>query len=74
MGHLARHERWVINGYRYQLKEADFSIYLGYTFTAKVSVNKGLELITVRAKRKVTDILRALWRTGCTEVGILPLI
>ena len=50
MGHLARHERWLINGYRYQLKEADFSTYLGYTFTAKVSNNKGLELITVRGK------------------------
>ena len=73
-GRLARHEKWVMNGYRYQLEEADFSTYLGYTFTAKVSANKGLELITVRGKRKVTDILRALWRIVCTEAAILPLI
>ena len=61
-----KHERWVINGYQQEVVNSH--TYLGYTFTTKLSVNRGLELITVRAK---VDIWRALWRIGCTDVKLV---
>ena len=63
-----KHERWVINGYQQEVVNSH--TYLGSTFTTKLSVNKGLELITVRANRRVIDIWTALWWIGCTDVKL----
>jgi hypothetical protein len=67
-GHLARHERWFLNGQ--QLEVVNSYTYLGYTLTTKLSVDKGLEQITIKAKRKTIDIFRALWKIGCTDVKV----
>lgn len=67
-GHLGKYERWFMNGDR--LAIVNSYTYLGYTFTTKVTANRGLLQTCVRAKRKVHDILRALWKIGCTDVKI----
>ena len=38
--------------------------------TIKLSVSTALEPITVKAKKKVMDILRALWEIKCTYISI----
>ena len=48
----------------HQLKVVNSYPYLGYKFTTKLSVSKGLQPVTVRAKRKLTGILKAYWRNG----------
>ena len=43
---------------------------LGYTLTTKLSVSNALELIMVKAKKKVMNILRALRKIKCTDIRI----
>ena len=67
-GHLATHEKWFIDGQR--LEVVNSYVYLGYTLTTKLSVSTALEPIMVKAKKKVMDILRALWKIKGTDISI----
>ena len=59
----------VHNGQR--LKVLNSYVYLSYTLTTKLSVSTALEPITVKAKKKVMDILRALWKIKGTNISII---
>lgn len=59
-GHLAAHEKWYLNGERVEVVNS--YTYLGFTLTTKLSINTAMDHITKKAKKKVMDILRALWK------------
>ena len=59
-GHLSQYEKWFLNGIR--LEVVNSYTYLGYTLTTKLSVSFGLGPKIVKSKKRVMDILRALWK------------
>ena len=62
------HEKWFQNGQG--LEVVNSYVYLGYMLTTKLSVSTALEPIMVKAKKKVMDSLRALWKIKCTDISI----
>ena len=67
-GHLAAHEKWYLNGDL--LEVVNSYTYLGFTLTTKLSITSAMEQIASKAKKKVMDILRALWKIECNDVRV----
>ena len=65
---MQRTKKWFINGQRLEVVNSYMD--LGYTLTTKLSVSTALEPITVKAQKKVTDILRSLWKIKRTDISI----
>ena len=67
-GHLSKNEKWFIDGQR--LDVVNSYTYLGFTFTTRLSMSKGLEQTINRSKKKCISILRALWKLQCFDVNV----
>lgn len=67
-GYLAAREKWYLNGDL--LEVVNSYTYLGFTLTTKLSICTAMEQIAARAKKKVMDILRALWRIECNDIKV----
>jgi hypothetical protein len=64
-GHLAKAEKWFYKGK--QIEVVNSYKYLGFTLTTKLSFDIALEEFAGRAKRKVVEILKTMWRLECFD-------
>lgn len=67
-GYLTKHEKWFYQGTR--LEVVNSYTYLGFNLTTKLTLSSAMEQITKKAKRKVIDILRALWKIECNDIKV----
>ena len=67
-GHISKSEKWfykeevieIVNSYKY----------LGFTLTTKLSFTSAFEELTRRAKAKVVEILKTMWRLGVMNISV----
>lgn len=67
-GHLSKAERWFYKGK--QIEIVNSYKYLGFTLTTKLSFDTALEEFAGRAKRKVVEIMKSMWRLECFDVSL----
>ena len=67
-GHLSKAEKWFYKGK--QIEVVNSYKYLGFTLTTKLSFDIALEESTGRAKRKVVEIMKTMWRLECFDVPL----
>jgi len=67
-GHLSKAEKWFYKGK--QIEVVNSYKYLGFTLTTKLSFDIALEEFAGRAKRKVVEIMKTMWRLECFDVSL----
>jgi hypothetical protein len=67
-GHLSKAEKWFYKGK--QIEVVNSYKYLGFTLTTKLSFDIALDEFAGRAKRKVVEIMKTMWRLECSDVSV----
>jgi hypothetical protein len=67
-GHLSKAEKWFYKGK--EIEVVNSYKYLGFTLTTKLSFEIALDEFTGRAKRKVVEIMKTMWRLECFDVSV----
>jgi hypothetical protein len=66
-GRLSKYEKWGFNGNKIEI--VNKYTYLGFALTTKLSFDVALGEVVGRAKGKVVEILRTMWKLGTTGGG-----
>jgi len=67
-GHLAKSEKWFYKGQALEIVNS--YKYLGFMLTTKLSFELALEEYTGRAKRKVVEIMKTMWKLETLDFDI----
>jgi exonuclease III len=67
-GHLAKNEKWFYKGTEIEIVNS--YKYLGFTLTTRLSFDTALHEFAARAKGKVVEIMRIMWRLGSIDYSV----